>query len=119
MQRQLRQASNCVAKPPNPSQGLKLGSDTRQELCIPCRKTPESLTGIETGTILNDLYLSQTVAKPPNPSQGLKQRLTIDRWQAKRCRKTPESLTGIETILLYNLESRFQRSQNPRIPHRD
>ena len=59
------------------------------------RKTPESLTGIETKQL------------PPT---------TIADWG----RKTPESLTGIETTRLMRRNHRgVWGSQNPRIPHRD
>ena len=65
-----------VAKPPNPSQGLKLFNKIIQVgIGHPRRKTPESLTGIETP------------------------RANISIW-ANAGRKTPESLTGIETSWL-------------------
>ena len=59
------------------------------------RKTPESLTGIETKAASNSAIVrGSMVAKPPNPSQGL-----------KPCRAYSQSNT--------------RWSQNPRIPHRD
>ena len=61
------------------------------------RKTPESLTGIET-SLASPMGQSTPigVAKPPNPSQGLK--------------------PGVERLVQFEWRS---WSQNPRIPHRD
>ena len=132
-----------VAKPPNPSQGLK-PKRSRSPNCrqrrrktpesltgieTPCvdaplvgprsgRKTPESLTGIETPYTAPPANAAE-VAKPPNPSQGLKPSNRELAPLPRNCRKTPESLTGIETYssvptILGNIAS-----QNPRIPHRD
>ena len=64
---------SMVAKPPNPSQGLKPAS-----------------ASLRPGKMA-------VVAKPPNPSQGLKHQDGRTILQDIRRRKTPESLTGIET----------------------
>ena len=65
---------------------------------LQCRKTPESLTGIETKW-LNFLRVKQNGRKTPESLTGIETYYAEDHRIAQESRKTPESLTGIETTL--------------------
>ena len=80
-----------------PYQGLKLPPDLSMPASTSRRKTPKTLSGIETDVLATGRLLIGA-GKHLKPYQGLKP--AIANWDAPGpSRKTPKTLSGIETEL--------------------
>ena len=121
-----------------PYQGLKPEFYILQNICLPCRKKPKTLSGIETFSISSssclflagknlkpyqglkhqsrfDVYIAYGAGKNLKPYQGLKpaRRLEADAESALS-RKKPKTLSGIETSTLLFSNADIYRRKKPK-----